>query len=232
MARPHSHPAIPDAPMSRAAETSGRRPLAVSLLISLRPGQWTKNLIVFAGLLFSLKLFEPAAILTVDRGLRHLLRALGRRVSGQRRHGSRERSASSDEVPAADRGRRPSGLRGARRGRRHRRAGASAAAFALGWRFGAVAAGYLGPSGALLGSAEAHRHHRRADDCDRLRPARGRGRRRRSTSSSATGCSSARFFSRCSSRWPSGGTSWCCWPTVPPVIGRFSVSIPRTFLIR
>ena len=64
MARPHSRPAIPDAPMSRAAETSGRRPLAVSLLISLRPGQWTKNLIVFAGLVFSLKLFEPGAILT------------------------------------------------------------------------------------------------------------------------------------------------------------------------
>jgi hypothetical protein len=64
MARPHSRPAISDAPMSRSTDTSGRRPLAISLLLSLRPGQWTKNLIVFAGLVFSLKLFEPGAILT------------------------------------------------------------------------------------------------------------------------------------------------------------------------
>src|SRR5262245_27109794 len=28
------------------------RPLALSLLLSLRPAQWTKNLLVFAGLLF------------------------------------------------------------------------------------------------------------------------------------------------------------------------------------
>ena len=64
MARPHSRPAISEAPTSRAADTSGHRPLLVSLLVSLRPGQWTKNLIVFAGLVFSLKLFEPRAILT------------------------------------------------------------------------------------------------------------------------------------------------------------------------
>src|SRR6266511_2451492 len=28
------------------------RPVALSLFLSLRPGQWTKNLLVFAGLLF------------------------------------------------------------------------------------------------------------------------------------------------------------------------------------
>jgi 4-hydroxybenzoate polyprenyltransferase len=39
-----------------------RSPL-VSLVISLRPGQWTKNLVVFAGLLFGLKLFDAAALL-------------------------------------------------------------------------------------------------------------------------------------------------------------------------
>jgi 4-hydroxybenzoate polyprenyltransferase len=38
-----------------------RSPL-VSLLVSLRPEQWTKNLIVFAGLLFSGQLFEPWAL--------------------------------------------------------------------------------------------------------------------------------------------------------------------------
>ena len=120
----------------------------------------------------------------VDRcGLRHLLRALGRRLSGQRRHGSRERSTSSAQSAAADRRRRSAGLTAARRRGRSSRRSRCGAAFALGWRFGAVARGLPRPAGALLGSAEAHRHHRRADDCDRLRPARRRGRRRPSTSS-------------------------------------------------
>jgi 4-hydroxybenzoate polyprenyltransferase len=39
-----------------------RRSVVVNLLISLRPGQWTKNLVVFAGLLFGLRLSDPAAV--------------------------------------------------------------------------------------------------------------------------------------------------------------------------
>ncbi|CAN5735813.1 decaprenyl-phosphate phosphoribosyltransferase [soil metagenome] len=38
------------------------RPLAVSLVLSLRPSQWTKNLIVFAGLIFGQRLLDPGAI--------------------------------------------------------------------------------------------------------------------------------------------------------------------------
>jgi 4-hydroxybenzoate polyprenyltransferase len=38
------------------------RPSAVSLLISLRPEQWTKNLLIFAGLIFGKKLFDPASL--------------------------------------------------------------------------------------------------------------------------------------------------------------------------
>src|SRR5439155_4972561 len=34
----------------------------LNLLISIRPSQWTKNLLVFAGLLFGRRLFEPAAL--------------------------------------------------------------------------------------------------------------------------------------------------------------------------
>jgi 4-hydroxybenzoate polyprenyltransferase len=38
------------------------RAVAASLIISLRPGQWTKNLLVFAGVLFGQRLLEPAAV--------------------------------------------------------------------------------------------------------------------------------------------------------------------------
>jgi len=38
------------------------RSLAFNLLISLRPGQWTKNLLVFAGLLFGKRLFDARAV--------------------------------------------------------------------------------------------------------------------------------------------------------------------------
>ena len=37
------------------------RSTAASLFVSLRPGQWTKNLIVFAALIFAVKLLDPAA---------------------------------------------------------------------------------------------------------------------------------------------------------------------------
>jgi 4-hydroxybenzoate polyprenyltransferase len=40
----------------------GRR-LALHLLFSLRPGQWTKNLVIFAGLLFGRRLFDSEAVL-------------------------------------------------------------------------------------------------------------------------------------------------------------------------
>lgn len=39
------------------------RPWAISLLRQLRPKQWTKNVIVFAGLIFAKKLSDPQAIL-------------------------------------------------------------------------------------------------------------------------------------------------------------------------
>ena len=38
------------------------RPIALDLLASLRPGQWTKNLLVFAGLLFGRRLFDAGAV--------------------------------------------------------------------------------------------------------------------------------------------------------------------------
>lgn len=44
----------------RAAVSS--RAAARNLLITIRPGQWTKNLLVFAGLLFGRRLLEPTAL--------------------------------------------------------------------------------------------------------------------------------------------------------------------------
>ena len=72
--------------------------------------------------------------------------------------------------------------------------------------------------------AQARRHHRRADDRRRLRPA-GRGRRRGDWRSDQP--LAARVHDRCwrcSSRSASGGTSWCCWPTARSSIGGFSGS--------
>jgi 4-hydroxybenzoate polyprenyltransferase len=46
------------------AMASGPSSVPISLLRSLRPGQWTKNLLVFAGLIFGLRMFEPAAVAT------------------------------------------------------------------------------------------------------------------------------------------------------------------------
>lgn len=53
----------PDSAVPGAAPNSGvaGRSAALNLLISLRPGQWTKNLVVFAGLIFGRRLFDPAA---------------------------------------------------------------------------------------------------------------------------------------------------------------------------
>src|SRR5712692_2382935 len=64
MARSTSSPGIAAAasePAHQVPEVQ-RRSVLLNLLISLRPGQWTKNLLVFAGLLFGLQLSNPAAV--------------------------------------------------------------------------------------------------------------------------------------------------------------------------
>src|SRR5215204_133408 len=52
---------VPGASMSQI-EASDRRSLPLNLLISLRPAQWTKNLLVFAALVFAEKLFDLRAV--------------------------------------------------------------------------------------------------------------------------------------------------------------------------
>jgi 4-hydroxybenzoate polyprenyltransferase len=60
MARSSSSPAA--APGTAIGAVPGRS-LALDLLRSLRPAQWSKNLVIFAGLIFGKKLVDPAAIL-------------------------------------------------------------------------------------------------------------------------------------------------------------------------
>ena len=54
---------IPDTIERSAAPPAASRPLAVSLVTSLRPYQWTKNLIIFAALLFGQRLLDGRALL-------------------------------------------------------------------------------------------------------------------------------------------------------------------------
>jgi 4-hydroxybenzoate polyprenyltransferase len=61
MARSISSQATADTPRPSRAGVS-RRPLVLNLLIAVRPGQWTKNLLVFAGLLFGRRLTDVQAI--------------------------------------------------------------------------------------------------------------------------------------------------------------------------
>lgn len=58
-----SSPAASQTPMN-ATRSVSRRSIPVSLLLSLRPQQWTKNFLVFAGLLFAKQLFDAAAAMT------------------------------------------------------------------------------------------------------------------------------------------------------------------------
>src|SRR5262249_51367574 len=53
--------AVPDASGSRAGSSGAR--FLLNLLTSLRPGQWTKNLVVFAALIFAVKLFDARALI-------------------------------------------------------------------------------------------------------------------------------------------------------------------------
>jgi 4-hydroxybenzoate polyprenyltransferase len=61
MARPAP---VPTAESGALPERGAPASLARNLLVSLRPGQWTKNLVVFAGLLFGQKLLSFSAFLT------------------------------------------------------------------------------------------------------------------------------------------------------------------------
>jgi 4-hydroxybenzoate polyprenyltransferase len=132
---------VPDASVNHI-EASDRRSLALNLLISLRPAQWTKNLLVFAALLFAEKLFDPwavaksvaaFAIFCALSGVVYLINDIAdRRVD--REHPLKRRrpiAAGTLAVPAAAAA--AAVIAGA----------ALASAFAMSWKMGLVAAGYI-----------------------------------------------------------------------------------------
>lgn len=91
-------------------ERTGRsgRPLAVSLVLSLRPSQWTKNLIVFAGLIFGQRLLDPGAILYAAAafavfcalsGVVYLVNDVADREADRQHPIKRFRPIASGEVP-------------------------------------------------------------------------------------------------------------------------------------
>lgn len=135
--------AIPDAPPGKTARASGGRSPAASLLLSLRPGQWTKNLLVFAPLLFAVKLFDPASLARATAGfvifcalssVVYLVNDVMDRESDRRHPLKRLRPIAAGEVSVAT-ALATAGLVGA---------AALGAAYALSPAFALVSAVYLG----------------------------------------------------------------------------------------
>jgi 4-hydroxybenzoate polyprenyltransferase len=86
------------------------RSLPLSLLLSLRPSQWTKNLFVFFGLLFGQRLFDPRAvaqacaafvIFCALSGVVYLINDVADREADRRHPIKRNRPIASGEVSAS-----------------------------------------------------------------------------------------------------------------------------------
>jgi 4-hydroxybenzoate polyprenyltransferase len=138
----HPNLAASGATASGSAAASTRSSLAVNLFLSLRPAQWTKNLLVFAALIFAVKLFDPAAVLrSVEgfvvfcalSGVVYLVNDVMDRENDRQHPTKRRRPVASGALPAPVAIGAAAIIGG----------GALVASFALGWRFGLVAAGYL-----------------------------------------------------------------------------------------
>jgi len=110
MAR-HSAPnIIEQAQASPDRDVRSARPLAVSLVLSLRPSQWTKNLIIFAGLIFGQRLLDPGAVLysiaafavfCALSGVVYLVNDIADREADRQHPLKRLRPIASGEVPVS-----------------------------------------------------------------------------------------------------------------------------------
>src|SRR3954465_6919501 len=139
MARSTSSPV---ATSGTAAHAGPGRSLAFHLLLSLRPAQWTKNLLVFAGLLFGRRLFDTVALLEAVAafavfcalsGVVYLVNDIADRESDRVHPLKMRRPIASGALPVNVAAGAAVALG----------AGGMAAAFALGPAFALVAGGYL-----------------------------------------------------------------------------------------
>ena len=129
-------------PTDSSFGASSRRSPARGLIVSLRPSQWTKNLLVFAPLIFAVKLFDPAAVVRAAAGF-FVFCALSSVVylinDVMDREGDRQHPLKCRRPIAAGELSVPSALIAAA----SIAAAGLTSAFALGWRFGGVAVGYV-----------------------------------------------------------------------------------------
>src|SRR5262245_26855729 len=146
--RTNSSLATPEAPMHNAAAPD--HSTAINLLISLRPGQWSKNLLVFAGLIFGVRLFDPASVLAameafaifcILSGIVYLVNDVADRASDQSHPLKKHRPIASGALPVS------SAIVAAA----IMTLATLAGAFALGHRFGLVAVAYLALQGLYSG---------------------------------------------------------------------------------
>ena len=122
--------------------TRSPRPAALAVVVSLRPEQWTKNLLVFAGLVFGGKLLDPAAVTAactafavfcVLSGAIYLFNDVADREADTQHPLKRTRPVAAGDMSA-----RTALAVGVVLG-----VGGVAAAFAVSLAFGAMAAGYV-----------------------------------------------------------------------------------------
>lgn len=92
----------------RERDDAPARPVAIGLLLSLRPSQWTKNLIIFAGLIFGQRLLDAGAvgracgafaIFCVLSGVVYLINDVADREADRRHPLKRHRAIASGAVP-------------------------------------------------------------------------------------------------------------------------------------
>jgi 4-hydroxybenzoate polyprenyltransferase len=130
-------------PILRTTSTStAGRSVALNLFTSLRPEQWTKNLLVLAGLLFGRRLFEPAAVMEALGALAvfcalagaiYLVNDIADRDSDRRHPLKALRPIASGALPISTAGTAATVLAAAALG----------GAAVLGWPFMIVAVGYV-----------------------------------------------------------------------------------------
>jgi 4-hydroxybenzoate polyprenyltransferase len=125
-----------------ATDAAPDRSLALHLLFSLRPAQWSKNLVIFAGLLFGRRLFDGGAVVAaigaftdfcILSGVVYLVNDLTDRESDRRHPLKARRSIASGALPAPVAVVAAAALAAA----------GLAGAFAIGRPFATVAAAYL-----------------------------------------------------------------------------------------